>query len=101
MHKKYSLVWYTKYRKPILHGSHAYRIREVIREVCAENEITILQGRVKKEQINLTVLAPMNIPLPKLMQNIKGKAAYIMLKESGDILGRPLWEKGYFARELK
>ena len=41
---KYHFVWITKYRKRILKGPVAQRVRELTVEVCRANEIEILQG---------------------------------------------------------
>ena len=45
---KYHLVWITKYRKPILEGKIAYRVRELIREICGAHNIQIIRGHVSK-----------------------------------------------------
>ena len=40
---KYHFVWVTKYRKRILTGAVAVRLRDLVREVCRTEEIEILQ----------------------------------------------------------
>ena len=45
---KYHLVWITKYRKPVLGGELAKRVREVIREICKKEDIEIIKGHVWK-----------------------------------------------------
>ena len=39
---KYHIVWITKYRKAVLQGIVAERVRELIREICKENEVEII-----------------------------------------------------------
>jgi putative transposase len=34
------LVWVTKYRRPVLVGDVGLRVRELIRQVCLEQEVT-------------------------------------------------------------
>ena len=35
-HHRYHLVWAPKYRFKVLHGEVRLRVREIIRQVCAE-----------------------------------------------------------------
>jgi hypothetical protein len=43
---KYHLVWVTKYRKPVLKGEITARLRELIRQTCAQLEVYIISGHV-------------------------------------------------------
>ena len=52
---KHHIVWITKYRKPVITGKIAERIRELIRLICQTNEVKILAGRVGKDHIHLLV----------------------------------------------
>ena len=47
---KYHIVWITKYRRPILDGPVAERTRELIRQICMQNDVTIIKGHVSKDQ---------------------------------------------------
>ena len=38
------LVWVTKYRKPVLVGPVGLRLRELVREICGEQDVPILKG---------------------------------------------------------
>ncbi|MGD1893258.1 MAG: IS200/IS605 family transposase [Cyclobacteriaceae bacterium] len=49
---KIHIVWITKYRKPVLRGMIAKRVRELIREICLANEIQIIKGHVSKDHIH-------------------------------------------------
>ena len=39
---KVHIVWITKYRKPVLFGDVAVRLRDLIREICRTMEVDIL-----------------------------------------------------------
>jgi putative transposase len=43
---EYHFVWITKYRKPILSGAVATRLRELIREICHTVAIGIIKGHI-------------------------------------------------------
>ena len=97
---KYHFVWITKYRRPIMTGAVALRIRELVREVCVANEIEILKGHVGKDHIHLFVSAPPHMSPSKIMQYIKGKTSRKVMMEFKHVQkmfwGRHLWGRGYF-----
>jgi putative transposase len=43
------LVWITKYRRPALTGEVATRVRDLIRDICAQQEVNIMKGHVAKD----------------------------------------------------
>ncbi len=98
---KYHLVWITKYRKPVLQGEVAERVRELVREQCKTMDIEIISGHVSKDHIHLLVSVPSHHSVSKVMQKIKGKTSHKMLMEFKTLQrkfwGRHLWARGYFA----
>ena len=98
---KYHLVWITKYRKPAITGQIASRTRELIRQVCQENDTEILAGHVSKDHIHLLVSAPPDLSVSKLVQYIKGYSSRKLQMEYKEIKkqfwGQHLWARGYFA----
>lgn len=98
---KYHLVWITKYRKSVLVGAVAERVRELIREICKANEVEIIKGHVSKDHIHMFVSVPPKLSISKLMQHIKGKTSHKMLFEfkhlQRQFWGKHMWARGYFA----
>lgn len=98
---KYHLVWITKYRKPVLRGEIATRLRELVRQTCAMSDVYIVSGHVAKDHVHLLVSVPPQISVSDLMQRIKGRSSRKMLQEFGELnsqfWGRHLWARGYFA----
>ncbi len=94
------LVWITKYRKPVLHGDVAIRLRELIREICKSMDVEIIKGHVSKDHLHILVSCPPNLAVSKLMQSLKGKTSRKLLSEyrslSREFWGRHLWARGYF-----
>jgi hypothetical protein len=37
-------VWITKYRRPALQGEIAIRVRDLIRDICGQHEVSIMKG---------------------------------------------------------
>ena len=97
---KYHFVWITKYRKSVLRGPVAHRVRELVIEICKANEIEILQGHISKDHVHLFVSAPPHMSPSKIMQYIKGKTSRKLMMEFRHIQkafwGRHLWARGYF-----
>ena len=97
---KYHFVWTTKYRKAVLTGQVALRLREVIREVCRTHEIEILQGHVSRDHMHILVSAPPNMSASKIMQYVKGKSSRKLMMEfrhlNRQFWGRHMWPRGYF-----
>jgi len=98
---KFHLVWITKYRKQVLKGAVAERVRELIREICKVNDVEIIKGHVSKDHIHMFVSVPPRISISKLMQYLKGKTSHKMMFEfkhlQRQFWGKHIWARGYFA----
>ena len=97
---KYHIVWITKYRKRVMSGAIAERVRELIRMICKEHEVEIIKGHVSKDHVHLFVSVPPHLAISKLVQYLKGKSSYKLLSENKEISrqfwGRHVWGRGYF-----
>ena len=98
---KFHIVWITKYRKPILCGDIAIRLRELIREICKSMDVEILKGHVSRDHVHIFVSVPPYISVSRLLQRVKGKTSRKLMIEykrlSKQFYGRHLWARGYFA----
>ena len=98
---KYHVVWITKYRKPVLRGEVALRLRELVRQTCATLDVQIISGHVSADHVHLLVSVPPNVAVSDLVQRLKGRSSRRMLEEFGELSrqfwGRHLWARGYFA----
>ena len=84
---KYHLVFCTKYRYRVLTGIVATRTRELIREVCTANDVTIVSGGLSPDHVHLLLSIPPGISVSKIVQYIKGKSSRKL---------QHLWARGYF-----
>ena len=87
---KYHIVWITKYRKKVMSGVIAERVRELLRQICKENEVEIIKGHVSKDHIHLFVSVPPHLAVSKLVQSLKGKSSYKLLGENKE-LSKQFW----------
>jgi len=54
----YHFVFISKYRKPVLRGDVANRLRELVREICRGSDIEILKGSVRPTHVHLLLSVP-------------------------------------------
>ena len=98
---KYHVVWITKYRKRVLRGEIGQRVRDLIRQTCAELDVQILSGAVQPDHIHLLVSVPPSLAVADLVQRLKGRSSRKMLQEFTELRrlywGRHFWARGYFA----
>ena len=98
---KYHIVWITKYRRPVLQGEIAVRVRELIRQTCATLDVYIVSGHVSMDHVHLLVSVPPKVSVSELVKRLKGRSSRRMLDEYNELRrqfwGRHLWARGYFA----
>ena len=97
---RYHIIWITKYRKPVLTGEVAAHVRDLLRAICADNDVEIVSGHVSKDHIHLMVSVPPYLSVSKLVQALKGKSSRKILTRFEEMRkqywGRHFWGRGYF-----
>jgi len=104
-HTKYDLkvhlVWIPKYRKKILTGAVALRVRDVLRQIAMEHELAIISGKVSSDHIRLLVSYRPHQDVSTIAQWLKGISSRILLQEFPHLRkmlwGRHVWARGYLA----
>ena len=98
---KVHLVWIPKYRKKVLTGEVAVRVRDLLRQIAVEHEITILSGNVASDHIHILVGYKPHRDVSLLVQWLKGISSRILLQEFPHLRkafwGRHRWARGYLA----
>ena len=79
---KVHLVWITKYRKPVLFGNVAMRLRDLTREICKSLDVEILKGHVSKDHVHLFVSMPPYLSVSDLVKRVKGKTSWKLMSEN-------------------
>lgn len=98
------LVWIPKYRKRVLKGELAKRIKELL-ELCAEtNGWKIEEINVQLDHVHIVVQFVPTISVSKMVQLFKGKSSRIIRKEFSELeevyWGDSFWCDGYFAETV-
>lgn len=98
---KYHIVWITKYRKPVMSGDIAVRVRDLIREISRSMDVEIVKGHVARDHVHLFVSIPPRTSVSNYVKAVKGKSSRKLLSEykrlSKMFWGRHIWARGYFA----
>ena len=82
---KYHIVWITKYRYQVLRGDVALRTRDLIREICASREVSVIRGSVAPDHVHILVACPPSLSASSSAQAILGSAlvgSWLLLRDS-------------------
>ena len=98
----YHLVWITKYRYPILVGDIGHRVKDLVQDICRDQQVEIIRGRVASDHVHIYVSMPPYLSVSKLVQYLKGKTSRKVQQEFPELRkrywGKHLWAVGYFVR---
>jgi putative transposase len=94
-------VWVPKYRKQVLTGDVALRVRDLIRSIAAEHELEIISGKVARDHVHVFISYRPTQKVSQIMQWLKGTSSRVLLQEYAHLRkkfwGRHLWARGYLA----
>jgi putative transposase len=98
---KVHLIWIPKYRKPVLVGDLAVRVRDILRTIAAEHELEILSGKVARYHVHVFVSHRPTERISQIVQWFKGISSRVILQEfprlKKQFWGRHFWAHGYLA----
>jgi putative transposase len=98
---KVHVIWIPKYRKPVLRGDVALRVRDLIRQIAAQHELEVISGKVARDHVHVFLSYRPNQKVSQLMQWLKGTSSRVLLQEfphlRKEFWGRHFWARGYLA----
>ena len=98
---KVHLVWVPKYRKKVLSGAVAIRVRDLLRQIAMEHELEIISGKVARDHVHLFIGYRPTQHISQIVQWLKGISSRILLQEFPHLRkqfwGRHVWARGYLA----
>ena len=99
-HNRYHVVWITKYRYKVLTPAMRLRIRDVIRQICAQLGVTPIKGALSDNHVHMFVEIPPKVSVSDYMRRIKGCTSRKIQQEFPELRkrywGRRFWARGYF-----
>ena len=98
---RYHIVWATKYRYKVLEGDLRLRIRDIIRQVCRELGVAIIEGVLSSDHVHLLISIPPKRSVSEVVQRMKGRSSHKVQREFPALRkrywGRHFWARGFFS----
>ncbi len=95
---KYHIVWCPKYRRKVLVGDIAVRLKEIIRQVAKEMQVEIIEMEVVEDHIHLLCEIDPQLGVNKFVKTVKGRSSKILRSEFPHLKSKlpTLWTNSYF-----
>jgi putative transposase len=95
---KYHIVIIPKYRKRMLYGKLKKHVGEVIKEVCRQRGIELIEGHLMPGHIHMCLSVPPKQSVAFAIGSIKGKSAVRIHRQvlgKKKVTGLHFWSRGY------
>jgi len=96
---KYHVVILPKYRKKTVYGRVRRQIGLILRQLCRQKGIELLEGNAMPDHIHMLLSVPPKYSIAMTMGYLKGKSAVRIhreiLRTEGTLFGRKFWARGY------
>jgi putative transposase len=94
----YHVVWCPKYRRKVITGDVDIRLKQIIREVCAERGSAIVELETMPDHVHLLVECDPQYGIHRLIKQIKGRSSRLIRQEFPQVKSRipTLWTNSYF-----
>ena len=96
---KYHVVILPKYRRKVLYGKVRRRIGEILRDLCRQKGVGLVEGKAMPDHIHMLVSVPPKYSIAMTIGYLKGKSAVRIhrqvLATKGTLFGRRFWARGY------
>jgi putative transposase len=101
---KYHLVWVPKYRKRVLRGKVAARLKRLLYQAAEVNGWAIEELSIQVDHVHLLVQVGPDRSVAHIVQILKGGTSRILRKEFPELeeflWGDSFWADGYFAETV-
>jgi putative transposase len=94
---RYHVVWITKYRHKVLTATMRTRIRDIVRQICVQLGVKIIDGALSSDHIHMFVEIPPKVAVSEYMRRIKSCTSRKIQKEFPDLQKR-YWGRRFWAR---
>ena len=95
---KYHIVFIPKYRQKVFYGQMRAKVGAIIRELCQQKGVEVVEGRAMPDHIHLCVSIPPKYSVAHTVGYLKGKSAIRIHRElqgQRRMTGLHFWAKGY------
>jgi len=96
---KYHVVILPKYRRKVLYGKMRRGIGQILRDLCRQKNIELVEGKAMPDHIHMLLSVPPRYSIAMTIGYLKGKSATRIHREllhtKGTLFGRSFWARGY------
>ncbi|MBI5762347.1 MAG: IS200/IS605 family transposase [Planctomycetes bacterium] len=95
---KYHVVIVPKYRQKVFYGEMRRRIGPILRDLCRQREVELIEGHCMPDHIHLCVSIPPKYSVSNTLGFLKGKSAVRIHRElmgHRRMTGLHFWSTGY------
>ena len=97
---KYHIVFAPKYRRKVIYGELKKDIGEILRKLCDQKGVEIIEAELCPDHIHMLVRIPPKMSVSGFMGYLKGKSALLIFQKWGNMKfayrNREFWCKGYY-----
>ena len=97
---KYQIVFAPKYRRQVIYGKIKSDIGKIIRTLCEQKGVEIIEAEACADHIHLLVSIPPKISVSGFMGYLKGKSSLMIFDRHANLKykygNRHFWCKGYY-----
>ena len=97
---EYHIVFAPKYRRKIIYGEIKADIGEILRKLCQEKKVEIIEAEACPDHIHMLVSIPPYLSIAQFMGFLKSKSALMIFDRHANLKykygNRNFWCRGYF-----
>ena len=97
---KYHIVFAPKYRRQIIYGKIKVEIGKILRKLCEQKGVTIIEAEMCKDHVHMLVSIPPKMSISSFMGYIKGKSTLMIFDKYANLKyrygRRNFWAIGYY-----
>ena len=98
---EYHIVFAPKYRRKEIYGQTRKDIGEILRKLCNEKKVEIIEAELCKDHVHMLVSVPPYISIAQFMGFLKGKSSLMIFDRHANLKykygSRSFWCRGYYA----
>ena len=97
---QYHIVFAPKYRRKVIYGELKADIGKILRKLCNEKKVEIIEAEACTDHIHMLVSIPPYLSISQFMGYIKSKSALMIFDRHANLKykygNRHFWATGYF-----
>ena len=97
---QYHIVFAPKYRRKEIYGQIKRDIGEILRKLCEQKDVVIIEAEACPDHIHMLVSIPLHISIAQFMGFLKGKSTLMIFDRHAHLKykygSRSFWCRGYY-----